>query len=85
MIHSIVILLHTWPGQVILDTLGVAFAFSAAMALLKHRCGQRHISLVFLGVSFALMGIFLFIPVTVLLDASAHTQAGLVTVLNSLV
>jgi hypothetical protein len=85
MIHSMVIFLHTWPGQFILEALGVAFTFSAAMTLLKHRCGQRHISLVFLGVSFALMGIFLFIGVTVLLDASAHSQAGLVTALNSLV
>jgi hypothetical protein len=85
MIHSLVIFLHTWPGQVILETLGVAFAFSAAMALLKRRCGQKHISLVFLGVSFALLGIFLFIGVTVLLDASAHSQAGLVTTLSSLV
>jgi hypothetical protein len=85
MVHSIVVFLHTWLGQIIIEALGVAFAFSAAMMLLKHNCGQKHISRVFLCVLFALIGIILFLGVTTLLDASSHTQAGLVTTLNSLI
>jgi len=85
MAHCIVIFMHTWPGQVIIEALGVAFAFSAAMTLLKRRCGQKHVSMLFMGVTFALIGIFLFLGVTILLDASAHTQAGLVATLKPLI
>ena len=85
MAHCIVNFMHTWPGQVIIDILGAAFAISAAMTLLKHRCGQKHVSMLFMGVTFVLIGIFIFLGVTIYLDASAHTQAGLVATLKPLI